>query len=77
VIETSTILIVPVQRAFSLFTRRSPHQPIHGFRLREESGVVEIRVLQGVTADTEKTRAVDVYAVVLQRDAEAHHLGVD
>ena len=33
VIETSTILIVPVQKAFSLFTRRSPHQPIHGFRL--------------------------------------------
>ena len=32
VIETSTILIVPVQKAFSLFTRRSPHQPIHGFR---------------------------------------------
>jgi hypothetical protein len=28
--------------------------------------------------DTEKTLAVDVYAVVhLQRDAEAHHLGVD
>ena len=28
--------------------------------------------------DTEKTLAVDVYAVVhLQRDADAHHLGVD
>ena len=33
---------------------------------------------QRVTADTEKTLAVDVYAVVhLQRDADAHHLGVD
>jgi len=32
----------------------------------------------GVTADTEKTLAVDVYAVVhLQRDADAHDLGVD
>ena len=29
-------------------------------------------------SDTEKTLAVDVYAVVhLQRDADAHHLGVD
>ena len=25
--------IVPVQKAFSLFTRRSHHRPIHGFRL--------------------------------------------
>ncbi len=33
---------------------------------------------QRVTADTEKTLAVDLYAVVhLQRDADAHHLGVD
>ena len=33
---------------------------------------------EGVTADIEKTLAVDVYAVVyLQRDADAHHLGVD
>ena len=29
-------------------------------------------------SDTEKTLAVDVYAVVhLQRDADAHHVGVD
>ena len=29
-------------------------------------------------SDIEKTLAVDVYAVVhLQRDADAHHLGVD
>src|SRR4029077_6621238 len=26
--------IVPVQKAFSLITRRSTHRPIHGFRLR-------------------------------------------
>jgi hypothetical protein len=26
--------IVPVQKAFSLFTRRSHRQPVHGFRLR-------------------------------------------
>ena len=26
--------IVPVQKALSLFTRRSNHRPIHGFRLR-------------------------------------------
>jgi hypothetical protein len=33
---------------------------------------------EGVTADTEKTLAVEVYAVVyLQRDADTHHLGVD
>src|SRR5215207_6730527 len=27
--------IVPVQKAFSLFTRRSKHRPIHGFRLSQ------------------------------------------
>ena len=27
--------IIPGQKAFSLFTRRSNHRPIHGFRLRE------------------------------------------
>ncbi len=30
---TSTIVIVPVQKAFSLFTRRSDHRLIHGLRL--------------------------------------------
>jgi hypothetical protein len=43
-------------------------------------GVVGPRIdtSKRVTADAEKTLAVDVYAVVhLQRDAEAHHLGVD
>ena len=30
--------IVPVQKAFSLFTRRSNHRPIHGFRLRTKTG---------------------------------------
>src|SRR6478672_4923454 len=34
--STSTIDIVPVQKAFSLFTRRSDHRPIHGFRLRTD-----------------------------------------
>jgi len=29
--------IVPVQKAFSLFTRRSHRRPIHGFRLRRPS----------------------------------------
>ena len=29
--------IVPVQKAFSLFTRRSNHRPIHGFRLSSEN----------------------------------------
>lgn len=27
--------IVPGQKAFSLFTRRSNHRPIHGFRLKQ------------------------------------------
>src|SRR6188472_4451213 len=29
--------IVPVQKAFSLFTRRSHHRPIHGSRLRPQT----------------------------------------
>ena len=33
-LTTSTIVIVPVQEAFSLFTRRSLPPIIHGFRLR-------------------------------------------
>jgi hypothetical protein len=42
------------------------------------SGRTPYRHQEGVTADTDKTLAVDVYAVVhLQRDADAHHLGVD
>src|SRR6186713_3286995 len=34
VTTTQTIVIVPVQKAFSLFTRRSNNRPIHGLRLR-------------------------------------------
>ena len=34
VTTTQTIVIVPVQKAFSLFTRRSNDRPIHGLRLR-------------------------------------------
>jgi Domain of unknown function (DUF4188) len=30
--------IIPGQKAFSLFTRRSNHRPIHGFRLRDSGG---------------------------------------
>jgi hypothetical protein len=42
------------------------------------SGRTLHRHQEGVTADTEKTLAVEVYAVVhLERDADAHHLGVD
>ena len=33
VTTTQTIVIVPVQKAFSLFTRRSNNRPIHGLRL--------------------------------------------
>jgi hypothetical protein len=41
-------------------------------------GVAGPRHQQRLTADTEKTLAGDVYVVVqLQRDAEAHHRGVD
>ena len=40
------------------------------------AGSGRTRHQHGVTADTEKTLAVDLYAVVqLQRDADAHHLG--
>jgi hypothetical protein len=42
------------------------------------SGRTPHRHQEGVTADTEKTLAGDVYAVVhLPCDADAHHLGVD
>src|SRR6476469_8566460 len=34
VTTTQIIVIVPVQKAFSLFTRRSNNRPIHGLRLR-------------------------------------------
>src|SRR6478672_2146923 len=33
VTTTQIIVIVPVQKAFSLFTRRSNNRPIHGLRL--------------------------------------------
>src|ERR1700739_4498514 len=35
--------IVPVQKAFSPFTRRSNHRPIHGFRLRQTSSCADAR----------------------------------
>ena len=42
------------------------------------TGSDRTRHQQRVTADTEKTLAVDLYAVVhLGSDADAHHLGVD
>jgi hypothetical protein len=42
------------------------------------AGRGQTRHQQRIAADTEKTLAVDVYAVVHpQRDAEAHHLWVD
>src|SRR6476661_1776565 len=34
VTTTQIIVIVPVQKAFSLFTRRSNNRPIHGLRLK-------------------------------------------
>jgi hypothetical protein len=34
--------IVPVQKAFSLFTRRSHHRPIHGFRLSMHAALSSI-----------------------------------
>jgi hypothetical protein len=34
VTTTQKIVIVPVQKAFSLFTRRSNNRPIHGLRLK-------------------------------------------
>ena len=46
-ITTSTIVIVPVQKAFSLFTRRSNNRPIHGLRLRTKSGVVQFSTIRG------------------------------
>ena len=36
-LTTSIIVIVPVQEAFSLFTRRSDHRLIHGFRLSTQA----------------------------------------
>ena len=35
--------IVPVQKAFSLFTRRSHHRPIHGFRLRLQDELLRLQ----------------------------------
>src|SRR6185437_11095700 len=48
--------IIPGQKAFSLFTRRSNHRPIHGFRLSGGSGSLAERpfevgvALAGLTA---------------------------
>lgn len=36
--QTSALVLCPVQKAFSLFIRRSQHRPIHGFRLSSALG---------------------------------------
>src|SRR4029077_11147970 len=43
--------IIPGQKAFSLFTRRSNHRPIHGFRLRQLRGGVPLDEQGDVVAD--------------------------